>query len=62
MHHYGWTSGETVIQVTTMGPFNVTYIDPKVMEDLQLAPGRLKYLIKSFPNTRANDWKLPKST
>jgi mannose-6-phosphate isomerase-like protein (cupin superfamily) len=29
MHHYVWTSGETVIQVTAMGPFEVTYIDPK---------------------------------
>jgi quercetin dioxygenase-like cupin family protein len=29
MHHYVWASGETMIQVTTMGPFDVTYIDPK---------------------------------
>ena len=29
MHHYVWTSGETVIQVTAMGPFDVTYIDLK---------------------------------
>jgi mannose-6-phosphate isomerase-like protein (cupin superfamily) len=29
MHHYVWASGETVIQVTAMGPFDITYIDPK---------------------------------
>jgi mannose-6-phosphate isomerase-like protein (cupin superfamily) len=29
MHHYVWASGETVLQVTAMGPFDITYIDPK---------------------------------
>ena len=29
MRHYVWTTGETVIQVTSMGPFDITYIDPK---------------------------------
>jgi hypothetical protein len=29
MHHYAWTTGETMIQVTGMGPFDVTYVDPK---------------------------------
>jgi hypothetical protein len=29
MRLYVWTSGETVIKVTSMGPFDITYIDPK---------------------------------
>jgi len=29
MHHYAWTTGETLLQVTGMGPFDVIYIDPK---------------------------------
>lgn len=29
MHHYAWTTGETIIQVTGMGPFDVIYVDPK---------------------------------
>jgi len=29
MHHYAWTTGETLIQVTGMGPFDITYVDPK---------------------------------
>jgi quercetin dioxygenase-like cupin family protein len=28
MHHYVWASGETVIQVSGMGPFDINYIDP----------------------------------
>jgi anti-sigma factor ChrR (cupin superfamily) len=28
MHHYGWTSGVTVIQVHGMGPFAITYVNP----------------------------------
>jgi quercetin dioxygenase-like cupin family protein len=28
MPHYVWASGETVIQLTGMGPFEITYIDP----------------------------------
>jgi len=28
MHHYAWTTGETLLQVTGMGPFDVTYVDP----------------------------------
>jgi hypothetical protein len=29
MHHYAWTTGETVIQVTGIGPFDIIYVDPK---------------------------------
>jgi hypothetical protein len=29
MRHYAWVSGETIIQVTGMGPFDITYVDPK---------------------------------
>jgi len=29
MHHYAWTTGETLIQVTGVGPFDVIYVDPK---------------------------------
>jgi len=29
MHHYAWATGETIIQVTGMGPFDVIYVDPK---------------------------------
>jgi anti-sigma factor ChrR (cupin superfamily) len=29
MRHYAWTTGDTLIQVTGMGPFDVTYVDPK---------------------------------
>jgi quercetin dioxygenase-like cupin family protein len=28
MHHYGWTSGPTVIQVHGIGPFAITYVNP----------------------------------
>jgi hypothetical protein len=29
MRHFAWMTGETVIQVTGMGPFDITYVDPK---------------------------------
>ncbi len=29
MRHFAWTKGETVIQVTGVGPFDITYVDPK---------------------------------
>jgi quercetin dioxygenase-like cupin family protein len=29
MQHFAWVSGETVIQVSGMGPFDITYVDPK---------------------------------
>jgi mannose-6-phosphate isomerase-like protein (cupin superfamily) len=29
MRHYVWISGETVLQVTSMGPFDITYINSK---------------------------------
>ena len=29
MNHYAWTTGDTLIQVTGIGPFDVTYVDPK---------------------------------
>jgi quercetin dioxygenase-like cupin family protein len=29
MAHYAWTDGEAVVQINGMGPFDVTYIDPK---------------------------------
>jgi hypothetical protein len=28
MTHFGWTSGETVLQLTTMGPWTITYVNP----------------------------------
>ena len=27
MHHYGWASGETVVQVNGTGPFTITYVN-----------------------------------
>ncbi len=27
MHHYGWASGETIVQVNSTGPFEITYIN-----------------------------------
>ena|SRR5579862_4978827 len=27
MHHYGWASGETIVQVNTTGPFDITYVN-----------------------------------
>jgi ketosteroid isomerase-like protein/mannose-6-phosphate isomerase-like protein (cupin superfamily) len=29
MHHYGWTDGETVIQINGNGPFGLTYVNPE---------------------------------
>jgi hypothetical protein len=29
MRHYAWISGETVIEVSGSGPFDITYVDPK---------------------------------
>ena len=29
MRHYAWVSGETVIEVSGIGPFDITYVDPK---------------------------------
>jgi hypothetical protein len=29
MRHYGWTDGETVVQVHGMGPFGITYVNPE---------------------------------
>jgi hypothetical protein len=29
MRHFAWIKGETVIQVTGVGPFDITYVDPK---------------------------------
>lgn len=28
MTHFGWMSGETVLQLSTMGPWTVTYVNP----------------------------------
>ena len=28
MHHYGWCTGETEVQVHGMGPFKLTYVNP----------------------------------
>ena len=28
VRHFAWTSGETTIQVTTIGPWGITYVDP----------------------------------
>jgi quercetin dioxygenase-like cupin family protein len=28
MHHYGWTTGETVVQIDGNGPFGIVYINP----------------------------------
>jgi hypothetical protein len=29
MNHFAWVTGETVIQVTGLGPLDITYVDPK---------------------------------
>jgi len=29
MRHYAWISGETIIEVSGTGPFDITYVDPK---------------------------------
>jgi hypothetical protein len=28
MRHYAWTKGETILQITTMGPWGITYVNP----------------------------------
>jgi quercetin dioxygenase-like cupin family protein len=28
MTHFGWTKGETVLQLSTLGPWSITYVDP----------------------------------
>ena len=28
MRHYAWASGETVVEVSGIGPFDITYVDP----------------------------------
>lgn len=29
MRHFAWVTGETVIEVSGIGPFDITYVDPK---------------------------------
>jgi len=29
MPHYAWVEGETIVQINGVGPFDVTYVDPK---------------------------------
>jgi quercetin dioxygenase-like cupin family protein len=29
MPHFAWTDGETIVQINGVGPFDVTYVDPK---------------------------------
>jgi len=29
MRHFAWTTGETVIEISGIGPFDITYVDPK---------------------------------
>jgi hypothetical protein len=31
MHHYAWTSGRTIVQVSGMGPFQLIYVNPADM-------------------------------
>jgi quercetin dioxygenase-like cupin family protein len=28
MHHYAWAKGPTVIQISTLGPWGITYVNP----------------------------------
>lgn len=28
MNHFGWMTGETVLQLSTLGPWTITYVDP----------------------------------
>lgn len=28
MTHFGWMTGETVLQLSTIGPWSITYVDP----------------------------------
>jgi quercetin dioxygenase-like cupin family protein len=36
MRHYGWAKGETVVQISGMGPFDIKFVDPK--DDPSKAP------------------------
>lgn len=29
MHHYAWSTTETIIQISGMGPFDINYVNPK---------------------------------
>ena len=29
IRHYAWATGETVIEISGVGPFDITYVDPK---------------------------------
>jgi len=29
VHHFAWTEGDTVIQLTTLGPWKLVYVNPK---------------------------------
>jgi len=29
MHHFAFSKGETIVEVSGIGPFSLTYIDPK---------------------------------
>jgi hypothetical protein len=29
VHHYAWTTGETELQITTLGPWKLVYVNPK---------------------------------
>jgi len=29
VHHFAWTKGETELQITTLGPWKLVYVDPK---------------------------------
>jgi quercetin dioxygenase-like cupin family protein len=28
MHHFAWAEGETIVQISTMGPWGITYLNP----------------------------------
>lgn len=28
MHHFAWASGDTVLQINTLGPWGITYVNP----------------------------------
>jgi quercetin dioxygenase-like cupin family protein len=28
MHHYAWSEGETTVQISSMGPWGITYLNP----------------------------------
>ena len=29
VHHFAWTTGETELQITTLGPWKLVYLNPK---------------------------------